>query len=426
MKPKKTKLLSLISLPSSVIVGFIGMFLTLSSFASGSTMSLSPSSQTVNNGATFNVQVWANVSHNDSGDDEGIAAVIAFPKSRLQVTNLSASGSSFSQPPQQKYNNTNGTITIFQDWGGTKPMGNLLITTISFRALSTGNAAVSYSDAVVGNDEPATSGGTYSIVTPPAPTPPPASPPSAPPASSPTAPKPSAPSSPKPSAPSPAPPASSPTPAASTPAAPANPSTTEPKEELPPKTSETLPHVNDKKKPANPFGNLLVIGGAVLALLLLVAASIVFLMKRRRRPAEPAIAPNELQTPLEPDDIAPAPVPIFSQAIEAEPVSAPIEEQPAQFAETLTPPAEEIAPPLVEEVPVEASVPTVQEPVYETPEVVAPPSQPSAPNPSQPEALQPEHPHPHNNSVYLDEEEPKDMYEVANEQFHYRDHPPQA
>lgn len=534
MNPKKLKLLSV---PLSLSIGFIGTLLTLTAFASGSTMLLSPASQTVNNGSTFTVQVRANVSNNDSGDDDGITTRLSFPANRLQVTGISSSGASFRQAAQQSYNNSTGRINIFQSWGNAEPTGNLLIATITFRAITPGNASVAYTYAEVGNDDAATLNGTYTVVTPPPPPPAPA-----PPATPPNAPSAPAPSTPQPSAtpPSPSSATSSVSPATAPVLAPSNQATstapTQPETNEQPATKSfpvTLrvtdnnktpiqnaklvlngkTHYTDKKGsvhttlatgnhaatisaggttkkvgftvkqqsatqqysfvvvPANSFGGILFFGGIAAGAVLLLAA-VAFVITRRRRQTEPgvfasepfaspqvaddpALAPTLSQEPEQPGLVVP-----YSESIAPTPAAALYDAptDPSQtggrdvfpsYGEEVTPvisepianvqPDQTYAPEASPSPQTELTYSSSQgagslqpEPVPESvpepqPEVIVPAyEQPvEVDSPTEPTPSEPDHPHRHDNSVYLNEEEPKDMYEVANEQFHYRDRPAQ-
>lgn len=522
----------------------------------------SPASQTVTNGATFNVQVRVNVSHNDSGDDDGITATVAFPNSRLQVVSLSAVGSSFAPAPQQSYNNGNGRINIFQSWGNDEPEGNLLITTVTFRATTTGNATVTYLSAEVGNDTPATSGANYTIVSAPAPPTPPATPPSNPtPPSSPSSP--SSPTKPQPSSPTaPAPTNPGSTPPATDPATPDG--TNKPDDNSDDSSEATLLPISlrvvdgqsepvasasvviskktyrtDKKgwvyielkagkheatiskgattkkvaftvKPAssaagspktqiftfalaqpNPLVGMVLIGGIGLGGIVAIATGLFVFFRLRRRHSTDATSGNEsIASPIGEGSVLGTPtypqspgqvateqngmtiisseeqaVPAYEAVAEPTPTTVPtqypevptVPVETAPLTEQIPPiPSEQVTAPAVEPTyapeetlisPPELFTPVAEaEPVYSEenivppeqtfvvpqyqPEepVVAPAQQAAVPvEPVQQLQPQPEtaQPHPHNNSVYLDEEEPKDMYEIANEQFHYREHPTQ-
>ncbi len=518
------KFAAVFAIVTSLVVGLLPLSLV---HASGSVMSLSPSSQTVTNGGTFNVQVRANVSHNDAGDDDGITVILAFPQSRLQVVSLSSAGSSFSPGAQQSFNNGNGRVNIFQNWNDTEPQGDLLITTITFRAVATGNATVSYAYAEVGNnDTPATSGETYAVVAPPPsptlPSPPPASPPPSSPSS------PSSPASPKPpsvSSPSGAP-SSSPVLLPGSSSTPTNPSTTPSGDSdstdldsdpfaslsalpvslkvvddkkrpvskakivignktyrtnahgianlsLIPKTySATISNskltkttsftvkpvsieVNSSPKtqtfiftlsPAEPFGAWLLIGGVGLAGLLV--AGVFVLIARRRRRSQPSLPSKKSPSTAPPvvegaffsapaPILAPKPIPAkpmtsFTAQLDPVPTAQPPTPPPAAQAPPKpfidpTPPPKLTVEPLSSPPPAPVRPETIPAPTPAAPAPL-PEAPPAAPNPEplltedpEPTQPQPKPPRKQYNSVYLDEEEPKDMFELAEEQFHYHD-----
>jgi hypothetical protein len=151
------------------------------------TMSLNPASQNVTAGDSFNVQVRLNA--NDSVSR--VQSHLTFPSNLLDATAVSGSGSAFENDSQHSI--SAGNVTIERSSNDSKS-GNLLIATVTFKAKSSGVAAVSFAnDSFARHDDDniltGISGGQYQIAaapTPPPPTPTPTPAPNPSPAPSPT------------------------------------------------------------------------------------------------------------------------------------------------------------------------------------------------------------------------------------------------
>lgn len=225
-----------------------GQFLLRYSLAAtGPTLFVAPASSTVLQYSTFNVEVRLD----SAGQDvDGVEAYLTYPASALEFQSISEGGTAFGIGLPSS--GGGGTVTIRRvvnpDQSSTVKGANLLVATISFKALAgSGTAAVNYTaqsrvtapSAGTASVLAGTTGGVYTITSPPPP-PPPTSPvsPTTPVTSPPPAPTSSQPaparvaptSSTRPpstslSAPSPAVEAPSPTSATPAPIAPAAPQT---------------------------------------------------------------------------------------------------------------------------------------------------------------------------------------------------------
>jgi len=152
---------------SFIFAGFAG-----SAFAAA-TLSLSPSTGTFEVGSTFTVSVFL-----DTGEQEinALEVILRFPPDKLQLASPSA-GKSIIEiwTTQPTYDNQKGEIRLQGGIPGGIRVSKGLVTTLTFRVKSTGEAIVRFGDEsrVLANDGKGTdilgdtSGGFYNLVLPP-------------------------------------------------------------------------------------------------------------------------------------------------------------------------------------------------------------------------------------------------------------------
>lgn len=159
-------------------------------FALGNTFLFSPPSQTMNINTTFTVNVRAYV---ESASNPGqVSGSVLYPTSQLKVVSTSTSGSAYGSPAIAP----GGGAISFSGSTNPGPSGLTHIFAVTFQAIGSGNAALSFSSDSTINGAPANrNAGNYTINNP-NPTPPP-----------PVAPKPPPPPPPPPVIPTPPPPA---------------------------------------------------------------------------------------------------------------------------------------------------------------------------------------------------------------------------
>lgn len=149
-------------------------------FAASNSAYLTPASGSIQTGKTFTVSVDGTVSNHwwGSGPNTG-NGTITFPASRLKVLSIDdKTGASFPKSTTT-IDNAAGTITINQktnDWTYLRAHATIHIMTITFQALTSGSASVQFSSMKYSTGTAGTTGGTYTITSPPPPPPPPPSP----------------------------------------------------------------------------------------------------------------------------------------------------------------------------------------------------------------------------------------------------------
>ncbi len=163
----------IVSLVSLSLAFLFSVCLTMSAEADGASLYLSPQSGTFFVGSTFTVSIYANT----KGNEINVVEVdLKFPPNLLQVTSPTAGESFVSEwlsPPS--YSNIKGTISFQGGIPGGITTSAGLISTITFRAKSSGSAKVEFleSSKVLLNDGKGTSisvttiGGLYEILIPP-------------------------------------------------------------------------------------------------------------------------------------------------------------------------------------------------------------------------------------------------------------------
>ncbi len=156
---------------------------------------LNPGSRTVTNGTAFAVQM--RLSKNDNTFVKHVRASLNFPADKLAVSSISSAGSYFIVPEGvgATYNNSTGTVTYEGGNDDSANAGDFLVATINFVTKSPGTAGVIFNGqsraTFTSNGEnrlTGTTGGTYTISSPPAPPPPPGPSPPPPPGPSPSPP----------------------------------------------------------------------------------------------------------------------------------------------------------------------------------------------------------------------------------------------
>ena len=169
----------------SIGVGIIGLSVLFISFAATppTKLYLKPAAKSININTSFTVDVLVQA-------DKQVnyaRAYLDFPAAKLQVTSVSASGSDFASQGEQTYNNTAGQVKITR-YSSTQKTGSLLVARVTFQTKQNGSAAVTFNSSsrltnggAYGGYYPdlATSkdGGTYTITTPSNPAPPATPPP---------------------------------------------------------------------------------------------------------------------------------------------------------------------------------------------------------------------------------------------------------
>jgi chitodextrinase len=125
------------------VLALVGYFVVKSFAATGAaTLSLSPTSSIVANGATFTVQIMEN---SGSATVNAVQANLTYPAASLALESIDATGSSFLLVAQST--GANGTITIAQGVNGGSPAvsGSQLLATLTFKSLmTTGQASVAF------------------------------------------------------------------------------------------------------------------------------------------------------------------------------------------------------------------------------------------------------------------------------------------
>ena len=168
------------------VVAGAGFSLWHATYAATGSLTFSPSSASYNVGDTFTVAVQEN-----SGTDPAntVDAVVKFPSSLQFVSDTTVAPFNFN--PASTDTASGGSVTITRAQLGTSSTGAQTVTTITFKVLSAGSAAVSFnagSDILSANDGSNllvnSPGATYTLNTPVTPPPPPPPPP--PPSPSPT------------------------------------------------------------------------------------------------------------------------------------------------------------------------------------------------------------------------------------------------
>lgn len=172
----KTLIIRLCIVIATLAVGTTAFGSTVRAAGSG-VLYLSPSGGTHTVGQTFALSVYEDGKGSPVSD---VNAVLVYNAAQLQYTGASCAGA-FSSA--QGISGGNGSITIncFTPGGSTIPTAASQVATVSFKALSSGSATVSFDGASYmasnGTDvwNGVTAGGTYSLVAPaPTPTPKPA------------------------------------------------------------------------------------------------------------------------------------------------------------------------------------------------------------------------------------------------------------
>ncbi len=164
---------------AAVGVGVVGISLLFISFAATSTVKLylAPASKSVNVGDSFTVKVKL------QSDQQlrYVKAYVNFPASKLQVTSISSANSDFPTKSEEAFDNTAGHVKFTRSSSNNRT-GTLEVASITFKAKQSGTAPVSFdsSSAAASNQYypypnllTATAGGTYTITTPAPPPPPP-------------------------------------------------------------------------------------------------------------------------------------------------------------------------------------------------------------------------------------------------------------
>lgn len=157
------------ALLAAVGVGMVGFSLLLISFAATTTVKLyvSPASKTTAVNTTFNVQVRLQSTENV----RYVKAYLDFTASKLQVKSISSTNSSFSTKIEESYDNNTGQVKLTRSSSSNRS-GTLDIATVTFQAKQSGTGAVSFNNAstVASNQYypypnliTAKAGGTYTI-----------------------------------------------------------------------------------------------------------------------------------------------------------------------------------------------------------------------------------------------------------------------
>lgn len=236
----------------ALALGIAGQYLLrIGAAASGPALFITPSSANVLIDNNFSVQLRLDTAGQQV---DGVEAFLTYPADKLQYLSMSDSGSAFGLGFPSSGGGGNITVrrTVNPDVSPTVSGDNLLVVTVSFKALTgSGTAAVNYSaqssvtapSAGNGSVLSSTSGGTYTLTSAPPPSQPP--PVSQPPAAS----------------IAPAPPASTQTPSGTTKTTPKQTNSTQseantPDPSTPEPPPENIPLAVSSEKPKGTFANL--------------------------------------------------------------------------------------------------------------------------------------------------------------------------
>lgn len=182
-----TRILTGVMLITAFLVG-----LPLNAYALSNALSLTLPTGSSNPGKSFTVTVGGTVGRSTWGT-YNVNGQISYPANLLKVTNINKSGATFYNDSTVTPDNSAGTINFSMgNWFDGANNQNIHLFTITFQSLANGTANVNFTKGSYNTGSAQTSGGTYTITTPPAPSPSPTPKPS-------TSPKPS--TTPKPSTP---------------------------------------------------------------------------------------------------------------------------------------------------------------------------------------------------------------------------------
>lgn len=137
--------------------------------AAGNTLYVTPSSQSLQPGQSFTVQVKGAVESSFLGADT-VSGTLTFPANLLQVTSVSTSGATFNW--QVSATPGNGVVNFSERSFFPQDNPNVFVMAVTFKALTNGTASVGFTSnsgySYNGSAYPTTrTGGTYTISTPP-------------------------------------------------------------------------------------------------------------------------------------------------------------------------------------------------------------------------------------------------------------------
>ena len=117
---------------AAITSSLVGVSLLIYSLAASDVkLYLTPASQTVQKGASFSVKIYLDDS---STYISTVRAYLNFPAATLEVTSLSAAGSSFGVQSELTFNNSSGTIHITRSHYYPQTGTGRLVATINFKA----------------------------------------------------------------------------------------------------------------------------------------------------------------------------------------------------------------------------------------------------------------------------------------------------
>ncbi len=128
-----------------VLAALLGIYSLYKSFAATASLSLTPAVANVPVNSTITVGVKVN-----SGTDtvNGAEADLIFPIDKLQFVSADSTGSAFGIQAMNTGNNTLGTVTIARGTNpGTTTSGTSQVVNVTFKAISSGSAVVSFSSS---------------------------------------------------------------------------------------------------------------------------------------------------------------------------------------------------------------------------------------------------------------------------------------
>ena len=162
------KIIRTITLYCLAVVMTCSAWISPAAYASQGTIFFTPSSGRFDPGSTFTINVRTNVAPPGSFAG-GATVIVQFPKNILQVTSASTSGSAFGG--YTSINNGAGTVNYTAFLFAPPSGSNLHLFSITFKAVGTGTAPVSFGAGTNVHDGPTSfQNASYTIASPPTPT----------------------------------------------------------------------------------------------------------------------------------------------------------------------------------------------------------------------------------------------------------------
>lgn len=159
---------------TSILLSLLAIFSLVPSqtvLAANNTIFVTPSSQSMQPGTIFTVQVKGSLSGNTFMGPTMVSGTLTFPKNLLKVNSVSQTGATFNWQMSATPDNNNGTVVFSQRSFFPVADGAVHIMAITFQALANGSAPVGFNSSTTyaSNGSAITtsrSGGTYTVSTP--------------------------------------------------------------------------------------------------------------------------------------------------------------------------------------------------------------------------------------------------------------------